>query len=324
MKKNKMMRIASILMVVTLLSTCAISGTFAKYVTKASGEDKARVAKWGIVVDVKGNTVFADKYAAEDEDYLAAGGVYSVEAKVSEEEDAINKVVAPGTSSAQVGEDLLSASVKGTPEVATRYTLVISNWEDIVLPKGEYTDYTELKKADDGTYGYTGKFSTDADYAPVKWNFTVTKGEKTVDLLAIAKTMLPADAQSVVKGFSATEAKLIMANYADALADLLEQQVTSGAARNAKVEVADDGTITLSMDFDPNAEMDYTFALSWEWAFEGPTAMITSKTAGTLFDATKVDQCDTYLGNVIAGVVKDANAKTTISASITASATQID
>ena len=323
MKKNKMMRIASVLLVLTLISTCAISGTFAKYVTKAEGSDSARVAKWGIVVEVNGKTVFADKYAAEDEDYLAAGGTYSVEAKAAEGEEA-DKVVAPGTDSTQVGDDLLTAKVSGTPEVATRYTLVISDWEDIVLPKGEYTDYTQLLKADDGTYGYTGKFTTDADYAPIKWNFTVTKGSKTVDLLAIAKSMLPAEAQSVVKGFSATEAKVIMKEYADALADLLEQQVTSGAARNAKVEVADDGTITLSMDFDPNAEMDYTFALSWEWAFEGPTAMITSKTAGTIFDATLVDQCDTYLGNVIAEVVDDQNAKTTITANIVASATQID
>ncbi len=47
MKKNKMMRLASILLVLTLLTTCGISGTFAKYVTTASGNDSARVAYWG-------------------------------------------------------------------------------------------------------------------------------------------------------------------------------------------------------------------------------------------------------------------------------------
>ena len=42
-----MMRIASFLLVAVLLSTCAISGTFAKYVTQANSHDNARVAYWG-------------------------------------------------------------------------------------------------------------------------------------------------------------------------------------------------------------------------------------------------------------------------------------
>ena len=51
MKKNKMMRIASVLLVAVLLSTCAISGTFAKYTSTASGTDTARVAKWSVTVE---------------------------------------------------------------------------------------------------------------------------------------------------------------------------------------------------------------------------------------------------------------------------------
>lgn len=51
MKKNKMMRIASVLLVAVLMSTCAISGTFAKYVTEATGSDSARVAKWDFKVN---------------------------------------------------------------------------------------------------------------------------------------------------------------------------------------------------------------------------------------------------------------------------------
>ena len=47
MRKNKMMRAASGLLVAVLLSTCAISGTFAKYTTSVSSSDKARVATWG-------------------------------------------------------------------------------------------------------------------------------------------------------------------------------------------------------------------------------------------------------------------------------------
>ena len=76
MKKNKMLRIASILLVVTLLSTCVISGTFAKYVTKAEGIDAARVAKWGIIVGVEGDSAFKTEYETDDSSYP---GEYSVE-----------------------------------------------------------------------------------------------------------------------------------------------------------------------------------------------------------------------------------------------------
>ena len=130
MKKNKMLRIASILLVVTLLSTCIISGTFAKYVTKAEGEDQARVAKWGILLTMKNDGFFAAEYDADDQNGYTGLSVKS---------DNDDKVVAPGT----VGEGF-EATVKGTPEVATRYILVIpADWADVVLPAGEYTDYTE-------------------------------------------------------------------------------------------------------------------------------------------------------------------------------------
>lgn len=47
MKKNRMMRLASILLVCVLMTTSVISGTFAKYTTSDTGTDSARVAKWG-------------------------------------------------------------------------------------------------------------------------------------------------------------------------------------------------------------------------------------------------------------------------------------
>ena len=47
MKKNVMMRVASALLVAVLMTTCAISGTFAKYTSTATANDNARVAYWG-------------------------------------------------------------------------------------------------------------------------------------------------------------------------------------------------------------------------------------------------------------------------------------
>ncbi len=51
MKKNTMMRIASVLLVAVVLTTCAISGTFAKYTSEKEVSDSATVAKWSFEVN---------------------------------------------------------------------------------------------------------------------------------------------------------------------------------------------------------------------------------------------------------------------------------
>lgn len=77
MKKNMMMRIASVLLVAVLLSTCAISGTFAKYVTASDSEDSARVAYWGFkettfdITDLFLNAY--DNVSGVDADVIAPG-----------------------------------------------------------------------------------------------------------------------------------------------------------------------------------------------------------------------------------------------------------
>ena len=103
-KKNNALRAASTLLVAVLLSTCAISGTFAKYVTSGSGTDSARVAKWGVVINATGET-FAKSYAKDDTSFtIDTNTVVST-----------NKVVAPGT-----GGNMASFTLDGTPETAFR------------------------------------------------------------------------------------------------------------------------------------------------------------------------------------------------------------
>lgn len=101
MKKNKMMRIASVLLVAVILTTCAISGTFAKYVTSGNGSDSARVAKFGVTVTGTADT-FKETYAKDGTGFFAANTVVSTE-----------DVVAPGTSGS-----MAAFTISGTPEVA--------------------------------------------------------------------------------------------------------------------------------------------------------------------------------------------------------------
>ena len=71
MKKNKMMRLASLLLVMCLLTTSVISGTFAKYTTTVSSDDSARVARWGFNTDdaeIEFEDLFKSSY-----DHVAVG-----------------------------------------------------------------------------------------------------------------------------------------------------------------------------------------------------------------------------------------------------------
>lgn len=106
MKKNTMMRVASTLLVAVLLTSCVISGTFAKYVTSATGSDSARVAEFGVRITANGET-FTDTYQG-----IEAG--WTSKNTVDGEGD---DVVAPGTSG-----DMVKMTLTGSPEVAVRVT----------------------------------------------------------------------------------------------------------------------------------------------------------------------------------------------------------
>lgn len=104
MKKNKIMRFASALLVLAMLTTCVISGTFAKYTTKVEGTDTARVAKWGF--KAADSTVTLDNLFKKTYDKNVEGAV---------------DVIAPGTTnSAQFG---FTYDGTGAPEVAYTFTV---------------------------------------------------------------------------------------------------------------------------------------------------------------------------------------------------------
>lgn len=106
MRKNRMMRLASALLILTMVTTCAISGTFAKYVTSDSAKDSARVAKWGVTVEATGDEAFfAEMYGSGDAATTEA-------ATATVDSSTTDKVVAPGTAGT-----LGTVTVTGQPEV---------------------------------------------------------------------------------------------------------------------------------------------------------------------------------------------------------------
>lgn len=158
MKKNKMLRIASAMLVLTLLTTSVIGGTFAKYVTTDRAQDAARVAKFGVVATVSGDLFGSTYKAVADGNTITA---YDVSANTVSSSDAA-KVVAPGTKNTEG----LSLTVTGTPEVTTQLTATYAD-SDIYLNAGHYgvmVEYKGVKTADNiGNYyvkDAAGKFTT--------------------------------------------------------------------------------------------------------------------------------------------------------------------
>lgn len=134
MKQNKIFRLSAILLVLTLLSTCVISGTFAKYTTNKTATDSATVAAWGIKLTVETDAkLYDDNNTAVDE-------VLSKVVKA-------NNLAAPGTY-----QKLATVTLTGTPEVAYKITVVVDlkleNWKigtDVYCPIVFTVDGTEIK-----------------------------------------------------------------------------------------------------------------------------------------------------------------------------------
>lgn len=156
MKKNKMMRLASALLVAVLLTTSAISGTFAKYVTTNTGADSARVAKWGVVITLANEeTLKADDLKLFNTKYDSDTNATVVSADVKGDA----RVVAPGTKGG------MSFTVTGTPEVALRLDVEVEEANAIQLPIGTY-DLPEGEFANVAT-----SVETTSIYEPVKFYF---------------------------------------------------------------------------------------------------------------------------------------------------------
>jgi len=107
MKKNKMLRLASVLLVCVLASTSIIGGTFAKYTTSAEYTQHARVAKWGLG-------------ATATEEFNLFKAVYQ-NTDGKETVKSTENVIAPGTSN----EQKLLTITGGAPEVAYSFTVAL-------------------------------------------------------------------------------------------------------------------------------------------------------------------------------------------------------
>lgn len=159
MKKNIMMRLASILLIAVLMSTCAISGTFAKYATEKGGTASARVAYWSF--NVGGTDITEEAFTFDLGQTITEIGEDAEDSDVATDNGDL--LLAPGT---QGSFDIV---LQNTSEVTAQYKVV---FEKINIPDNFICTYT-YKVGDEGTNEGTNAENL-AQFAEINMNETVT------------------------------------------------------------------------------------------------------------------------------------------------------
>ena len=298
MKKNKMMRVASVLLVAVLLTTSVISGTFAKYTTQDSAGDNARVAKWGVELQVAG-LMYGDHYAAG----TVAPSAYATANTATVTADAQGtKVVAPGTKN----DDGISFSLNGTPEVSGVITAEIA-YENIYLMTGEYgvmikrgtvseADYTAVMALADATEKYYVKSGSDYTLATA-WA-AATEYYTLEDYVNLTENYYPVE-YKMTGTTTSYNTGYTTATTVDQLAAVATAVGAKFGTADTTATTAGKTTLTFSTgtSFNPNQDLATVMKLegqkiAWKWDFENGTGT-NSGNAATMYS-----KADTILGNL--------------------------
>lgn len=177
MKKNRAMRLAALLLVAVLMSTCGISGTFAKYVTEVKATDNARVAAWGFgesstidfdLFDVS----YDDTVVSSNSDNLIAPGTTKTETVK------LNYAGTAGKAAPEVdytidldvvlAETSIGDAIKANPNIDWFFNGVwFDSWDDMLTAIDGYHESVEANalpviSSSGIEIGWNWKFSTDA------------------------------------------------------------------------------------------------------------------------------------------------------------------
>lgn len=160
MKQNKMMQLASLLLVGVLVTTSSITTTFAKYVTQSSAQDSARVAKWGVSILTEGK-LFDSTYLSEPKGGTFGNGTSDGADNTALSVESSEKVVAPGTKNTTG----MTLKIDGKPEVDVEVKVVASSANGDVYLNGMGLPDLTTSDASDDTFNVE-------NYTPVRYTLT--------------------------------------------------------------------------------------------------------------------------------------------------------
>ena len=110
---NKMLKLTSFVLLVTMIALTLVSGTYAKYTSSASGTDSAVVAKWNIKAGAKGSET-----SITGSNATVAFNLFDTindTGNTADETDVADEKIAPGTAGS------FEMSIKNDSEVTARY-----------------------------------------------------------------------------------------------------------------------------------------------------------------------------------------------------------
>ena len=196
--KNKFMRIAAVMLMLCLVTTCAISGTFAKYTTATAGQDTARVAYWGwtgttINIENLFTKTYSNDVAAKNDDGLIAPGTGSSATFTITYTDNTGKSIdAPEVDyifTVSAADSTCDTLIKNNKNIQWRLN-VTENSTETEGTWGTWTALVDAINLLDGTAGAEGK-NYDAGYLPeafdngqvyeIEWQW-VFEGSETYDV----------------------------------------------------------------------------------------------------------------------------------------------
>ena len=156
--RSPFMRAAGVMLVLTLILSCTVFGTMAKYTSAVSGSDAAQVAKWHFEVnDLNFATSNAQTMAFDLFETINEADTTTAEANVSE-----GKLIAPGTGGSfelvienlsQVdAEYTLNLTETNTSNIPLQYSLDKNTWtDDLSAINADQTDVAIAKESGSNT-----------------------------------------------------------------------------------------------------------------------------------------------------------------------------
>ncbi len=182
-KRLPLIRIAGAMLCLSLLMTCVVSGTLAKYMSSATGTAKATVAKWSIKVgdkDIAKETTFTCDLFASIMDLDEDGNVTT-----DAETDVADKKIAPGTGGK------IELTVENASEVTVLYSLALEETANTANVPIEYSlDNVTWKNKDNlaSLEVSDPELAVGAEAATIYWRWAFD-GDDTADTaLGIAET----------------------------------------------------------------------------------------------------------------------------------------
>lgn len=313
MKKNKMMRTAAGVLVLTLITTCAFSGAMAKYVVSDYDTDSARVAKFGVVLGTAGD-LFGQSYnvgyTANTAGVVQAWSEHNPTVAVNSTDQAAGvNLIAPGTRN----DKGMTFFVKGTPEVSTVVNVDQPEGDtangfaedadlvntDVYLKEGKYSI---MVKVVPGTLEITEDNRTDFYKLDTK-KFTQLAAADLEDLgTAITEVYRRVELTNGTVSMNGDyyPIKWTVKNTAGtAVLDSACGAALMGTGAGSLLEAIHDG-LTISNNT-PNTPIDQKINVTWKWDYGSAWADGASDTTLPNWEnTTLIDLEDTALGMLIA------------------------